>query len=439
MATHYKHNYREAKVFLLAGQFWITRIMVRRHNQGLLHYWRRRTYLMLESHFVNSAQQIWVRRVILIAIIASVLAAMMETVPELNAEYKWYFLTIERVALGLFAIEYIARVWVSVEDRDPRFHHRIRGRLRYMLTPMAIIDFLAIVPAILTFLPAHDLLVMRLFRLLRMLKIMRYSPALATLWAAIYSERRAWMAILTILLTLICFVSTLMWLIEHNAQPEAFASIPHAMWWTVVTLATVGYGDVVPMTTLGRFVGGIAMFMGVGMFSLPAAILASAFSREIGRSNFMVTYSMVAHVPLFSGLEAALISDIASKLQPRIMPPRYALIRRGEDIHAMYFIATGEVEVHVPGHKTMILGPGEMFGEIELVEQGVQVQMQATTLTECRLLELPVREFLDLFHCHRDLRDAVLEVHRSRHKSVIFEGAEEASKDIEARHKQDPS
>ena len=411
--------------------------MARRHNQTRMDYWRRRIYLLLESHFVNSAPQIWVRRIVLFFILASVAAAMLETVPELNAEYKWYFLAVERVALVLFAAEYIARVWVSVEDRDPRFHHRLHGRLRYMLTPMAIIDFLAIVPAILTILPAHDLLVMRLFRLLRMLKIMRHSPALATLWSAIYSERRAWLAVLTILVTLICFVATLMWLVEHNAQPEAFASIPHAMWWTVVTLATVGYGDVVPVTTLGRVIAGFAMFMGVGMFTLPAAILASAFSREIGRSKFMVTYSMVAHVPLFSNLEPTLVSDIAARLQPRIMPARYALIRRGEDVHALYFIATGEVEISVPNHKPVVLGPGEMFGEVELVEQGIEVQMRATTLTECRLLELPVRDFIELFHAHRDLREAVLEIAASRQINVIFEGAEaawQADLDVDKKH-----
>lgn len=413
--------------------------MARRHNQTKLDYWRRRTYLMLESHFVNSSQQIWVRRAILFAIIASVIAAMLETVPELNTSYRIWFLTVERIAMGLFVVEYAARIWVSIEDRDPRFRHRLHGRLRYMLTPMAVIDLLAIAPALLTFLPAHDLLVMRLFRLLRMLKIMRYSPALTTLWAAIYSERRAWVAILTILLTLICFVSTLMWLVEHNTQPVAFASIPHAMWWTVVTLATVGYGDVTPQTTLGRFIAGIAMFMGVGMFSLPAAILASAFSREIGRSNFMVTYSMVAHVPLFSALEPSLISDIAARLQPRIIPARYALIRRGEDVHAMYFIASGEVEVHVPGHKTMILGPGEMFGEIELQEQGDNVQMTATTLTECRLLELPVHDFIDLFNHHRDLREAVLDISQTSKKSVIFEGAEAAHKSAEEYEKKHPN
>jgi voltage-gated potassium channel len=391
-----------------------------------MNYWRRRAYLLLESHFVNSSLQIWIRRIIVFSILISVAAAMLETLPELRAEYKGYFLLIERSALVLFGLEYLARVWCAIEDRDPRFRHPVWGRLRYMLTPMSIIDFLSIVPAILMFVPAHDLLVMRLFRLLRMLKIMRHSPALATLWSAIYSERRAWMAVLTILVTLICFVSTLMWLVEHNAQPEAFASIPHAMWWAVVTLATVGYGDVIPVTVLGRIIGGFTMFMGVGMFTLPAAILATAFSREMGRSNFMVTYGMVSHVPLFSSLEPSLISDIAARLQPRIFHARYALLRRGEDIHALFFVATGEVEVDVPGCKPKVLGPGEMFGEVELQEEGVQVRMQATTLTECRLLELPVRDFIDLFHSHPDLREAVMEVNKSNYNTIVFEGAEAA-------------
>ena len=198
------------------------------------------------------------------------------------------------------------------------------------------------------------------------------------------------------------------------------------MWWAVVTLSTVGYGDVVPVTGLGRVIGGFTMFMGVGMFTLPAAILASAFSREMGRSNFMVTYGMVSHVSLFSSLEPSLISDIAARLQPRMFHARYAVLRRGEDIHALYFVATGEVEVDVPGCKPKVLGPGEMFGEVELQEEGVQVRMQATTLTECRLLELPVRDFIDLFHSHPDLREAVIEVNKSNYNTIVFEGAEAA-------------
>lgn len=240
------------------------------------------------------------------------------------------------------------------------------GRLSYACGPFAIIDLMAILPFYLALiLPGFDLRLLRALRLLRLFKLARYSPALASLWRVLVDERRALAAALIIVLFLLTDSATAIYHVERTLQPEAFGSIPAAMWWAVATLTTVGYGDVVPVTDLGRMIGGLVMVFGLAMFALPIAIIASGFSSEIHRHDFVVTWGMVARVPLFARLDALSVSRITNLLHSRVVTPGMEIVRRGEPAKAMYFIASGEVEVDLL-QGSQRLRDGEFFGEMAL-------------------------------------------------------------------------
>ena len=208
----------------------------------------------------------------------NVLAVIFESIPAVGTRYAGYFEAFEVFSVIVFSVEYVLRIWCCTEDPHRRYTAPLAGRLRYALTPMAIIDFLAIAPFYLTTLFAIDLRFLRVFRLLRLLKLTRYSPVIEILGRVLYNERRSLFSALLFMLVLLIFASSLMHLIEQKAQPEAFGSIPAAMWWAVVTPTTVGYGDVSPLTPVGKLLGGFVTILGIGTFAMPAGILASGFA-----------------------------------------------------------------------------------------------------------------------------------------------------------------
>jgi voltage-gated potassium channel len=161
--------------------------------------------------------------------------------------------------------------------------------------------------------------------------------------------------------------ATVVHLAEREAQPEQFGTIPDAMWWAIVTLTTVGYGDVVPVTALGKVLAGLTAILGVAMLALPVGIIATAFSEVIHRREFVVTWSMVAKVPVFADLGAAEVAEIMDLLQSRSVPKGEVIVRRGERADAMYFIVAGEVEIALKEGVHPRLGPGEFFGEIAIL------------------------------------------------------------------------
>jgi voltage-gated potassium channel len=203
-----------------------------------------------------------------------------------------------------------------------------------------------------------------------------------------------------------------MFVLERDAQPKAFASIPAAMWWAIVTMATVGYGDVVPVTPVGKLFGGFVMILGIAMFAVPAGILATGFAVELRKRDFVVTWQTVAKVPLFAGLDAARIAEIARLLKREIVPAKYAVVRRGEPADAMFFIMSGEVEVDVlPVPRRM--GRGQFFGEIALLRDTVRTAT-VTTLSECELLCLEVVDFRRLLDAHPDVKTSITQVAEQR-------------------------
>ena len=264
-------------------------------------------------------------------------------------------------------VEYVARVWVAVEDRAGRYDQPFWGRLRYMATPMAIVDLLAILPTYLAVFVPGDFMLLRMLRILRILKITRYSPALATFEIVLVNERRSLAAAGTILGVALLLAAGALHHIEGEVQPAAFGSIPAAMWWAIVTLTTVGYGDVVPITPLGRIVGGLCAVIGLGMFALPTAILGAGFAHEIQKRNFAATAAMIARVPLFQHLRPPQLAELTALLRPRMLPPRYTVIRRGEHPESMFFIDEGRVAIRHRDRR-ITLSAGSFFGEMALLE-----------------------------------------------------------------------
>ncbi|HZB44315.1 MAG TPA: ion transporter [Pyrinomonadaceae bacterium] len=242
---------------------------------------RRRTWELLEREIGESRLDYAVDLSITLLIILNVTAVMLETVAWIGEPYRAYFFAFELCSVAVFTAEYVLRLWACTADA--RYAGHVRGRLRYALHPMSLIDLLAIAPFYLAFLTVDLRFVraLRLFRLFRIFKLARYPDSMLTLGVVLRSRREELLVTLFVVVVLLVFASSAMYYVESEAQPQQFSSIPAAMWWGVATLTTVGYGDVYPITTAGRFLGAGIAILGVGLFALPTGILASAFSEEL--------------------------------------------------------------------------------------------------------------------------------------------------------------
>jgi voltage-gated potassium channel len=280
------------------------------------------------------------------------------------------FWAIEAASTALFTLEYALRLWCCVEHMPQAERSSVRARLSWASSPAALIDLAAIVPFYLALLAGLDLRALALARLLRFFKLARYSPGLTSLVEAVRAERKALVGTLLILGALVLMTASLMHLVEREAQPEAFGTIPHAMWWAVVTLTTVGYGDVVPVTATGRFLAGLTAIMGLALLALPVGIIATSFAEVIHKRQFVVTWSMVARVPIFADLDAASLAEVMQHLSSRTARRNEVIIHRGERAAALYLIVRGDVEVERRDAPAVRLGQGEVFGEIAILQGG---------------------------------------------------------------------
>jgi len=249
---------------------------------------RRRVYDVLDARHAHDRLSIAVNGLIAGLILLNVVGVVLFTVDDLAARYGAYFRAADAFFVAVFSVEYLLRVWSCTAD--DRFSSPVRGRLRFALTPYALIDLVAILPF---FLPvtvgvqgAPRLL--RVARLFRMLKLVRYSRSLRLLGTVVRRERDVFVVVGAGMAALLVAASSAMYFAERGAQPEAFSSIPAAMWWGVITLTTVGYGDVYPVTPLGRVLGGFISVLGVAVFALPTAILVEGFREVLGRRGDVV-------------------------------------------------------------------------------------------------------------------------------------------------------
>ena len=215
-------------------------------------------------------------------IVLNITALVLETVDEIQDLSPRAFGVFEAVSVGVFTIEYLLRVWSCVAD--PRYSHPLSGRLRFIASPLALVDLIAILPfyAALLNLFGLDLRVLRAARLMsRAARLGHYSSGLRTLGRVVQAKRTELVTVIMVLSLLLLLSSSMMYYAENDAQPDVFSSIPETMWWGIITLTTVGYGDAYPITAVGRTLAGLMAVLGIGLFALPAGILGSGFIEEV--------------------------------------------------------------------------------------------------------------------------------------------------------------
>ncbi|WP_234050403.1 MULTISPECIES: cyclic nucleotide-gated ion channel [unclassified Xanthobacter] len=349
---------------------------------------RQRTFDILERDMPGDVAADVVHFFLILLVLVSVVGAVLGTVPSFELHEKWWFNFGEFCALIVFSIEYLVRIWVAPEHPLRRQLPAWRARLNYLATPAAIIDLLAVAPVLVAEFAPMDTQALLVLRLLRFLKLARYSSGFNALYLAVKRERYALLACLVLLWTGVLLAATAMYLVERNVQPDKFGSIPESMWWAITTLTTVGYGDTVPITTIGRMIGAVTMVTGLIMLALPIAIVASSFSDVISKHNFVVTFSMLSRLPPFSDLDARVLGDLLPLFNSRSFDRGRQVVRPGERARHLFVVLEGELE-STGGERTVRLGAGDVFG----ISPGTDGSAQPVrALTKSKLLAIEEEE-----------------------------------------------
>ena len=242
---------------------------------------QKRTSQLLSKGNVADKPSQYVDMILFILIVLNIAAVCLESVKHIGNEYKVAFNAFEFFSVVIFSIEYVLRVWSAPARNDLGNSTNFIKRMKYIFSFTGLIDFLAIIPSILPyFFGGLDLRWLRVLRLLRLLKISNYSSALEDFFSAIKADWRSFSAALYLMVIALFLSSALMYIAEHDSQPEKFSSIPETMWWGLITLTTVGYGDVSPVTPLGKIIGAFTAIMGVCTVALLTGIVASAFANQ---------------------------------------------------------------------------------------------------------------------------------------------------------------
>ena len=352
---------------------------------------RRRVYEIMEIGHGEDRLSKLLDTFLVILIIANIAVFCAETVQQLEDKWGWEFHVFEMFCLVVFTIEYLARLWIAVEvpflSRLPPW----KARLRFAGRAPQIIDLLAILPFYLGHMFGVDLRILRIFRLLRFLKLSRYSPAMHTLIRVLSNERRALMGAGLLLIAAVLFASTGIYFLEHQAQPDKFGSVPESAWWAIATLTTVGYGDVTPHTVGGRIFGGFVMVTGLCVLALPVAIISTGFAQDVNRHDFVVTWSLITRIPLLAELDAEQVALVMPMLHAQYLPPNVEVINKGSPGAAMYFVASGRVRMHTAtGDRNF--GTGEFFGMVAMLANDLN-NAAFITASKCRLLKLYREDF----------------------------------------------
>ena len=278
---------------------------------------QRRIHEILEKGQVGDRLSLNCDIFLSILIVVNLIAVCLETIDSLFAAYKPIFIAVELVSVSIFSVEYGLRIWSRPAAPDEYGKTATGKRLGYIFSFTGIIDLLAILPSILPLLLGGiDLRWLRILRLMRLLKFSHYSSALEDLFSAVRHEWRSFVATLYLLILAIFISSSLIYVFEHNVQPEHFASIPDAMWWTVVTLTTVGYGDIVPMTVAGKLVATLTALMGVCVVALLTGIVATSFTNQVSmrRNQLEAEINSALSDGVISSSEHEKIEDLRQKL-----------------------------------------------------------------------------------------------------------------------------
>jgi voltage-gated potassium channel len=346
--------------------------------------WRQRTYTLLEEGMMETVAGRVIESLLVVLIVLNVAAVALESVPSIYTRLRPVFIGFEEFSLAAYTIEYFARVWSSIED--PRIGTRgaFRGRLAFALRPMMVVDFLAFAPSYLGVFFGIDLRVLRIFRLFRLLKLARYSQALQALLSVLLAERSALFASVILLLSTMCLEGELMHLAEGHIQPNTLGTLPGAMYWALTTLTTVGYGDITPITPLGKAIAGMTMVTGLALFALPVGIIANGFVTGLSRRRFAITWTMLRRQPLLKGMDANALSEVLDGASASVLKQHAQLALAGAEALKFYLVIQGCARAETEGGEEE-LGPGSAIGAEALHHAGTYART-VTAETDMRVL-----------------------------------------------------
>lgn len=340
---------------------------------------RRRLCELLEYGTASDRASLTIDRFLILLIIINLVAVILESVPALAQSYRPLFRFVELFSLAVFSTEYFLRIWVAPDHALYRKLSPMQARCRKTCASSSCSGSCA------------------------------SSSSRAIRPACVRSATRP---------ARLPFSAALMHLAERHVQPDKLGTLPDAIWWAFVTLGTIGYGDVVPVTVLGKMIGSVTILAAIVMIALPVGIIATAFAEEIHRRDFVVTWGMVARVPLFAELDAAEIAGIMRLLRAQVVEPGSIVVRRGEPAHSMYFIARGAVDIDLKNRR-VTLGPGHFFGEIAVLRRSRR-SATVTALTRVNLLMLDGGDLHGLMERNPHIADSVHAVVRERIGADIF-------------------
>ncbi|MBR0691930.1 cyclic nucleotide-gated ion channel [Bradyrhizobium lablabi] len=356
----------------------------------------RRLVLPVLADFVSATAGRNMTAVAYIAVILGVaMMVLLTTAPAYDATHHWVNALLW-LCLAYFVFEWLVRLR----------HLGRQGRLWfYALSGAGLVDATGALAVPLALVCGVEPKTAWLLSILWVLKVVPGIPGLRQLRRVLVLESGPLLSVLVIFLMVVFLASVAEYYLERDVQPQTFGSVPAALWWAVVTLTTTGYGDVVPITPLGRIVAALVMISGLGVFGLWTGILATGFAAETRRDNFLKTWETVSKVPFFANLGPGAIADVTQMLRTMDLPPRTMIIRKGTRGDCMYFIAAGEVEVDLRDKKVK-LDEGAFFGEMALLGNAVRGADVATTKVT-RLLVLDLVDFRLLMARHPDLAQTI--------------------------------
>jgi voltage-gated potassium channel len=332
------------------------------------------------------------------ALLVGLAAMIVATIPGLRSiDWPWVDIVLTLVLL-FFMLDWVVFLRGALTAEHPRLQ---------LLSFTHLAHTLGVVPVVAAFASGVEPTTAWLLSSLWLLKLPMATSGFSLLFRVAAIEARSLASVAIIFLCVLFFSAVAMHLAEGSVQPHGFGSLAHALYWSVTTLTTTGYGDVVPITPAGRFIAGIVMICGLAVFGLWTGILATGFAAEARRQEFVRTWELVAKVPFFRNLTPAAIIEIARMLRRWDVPERSVVVRKGRQGDSMYFIASGQVEV-LTDSQPIVLNAGSFFGELALLGGGIRTATVSTTIPTT-LLVLDAADFQLLAAHYPELAQAVEE------------------------------
>jgi voltage-gated potassium channel len=350
------------------------------------------------------------------AVAVGVAAIVLSTQPGIGATWAAVLAAVVWVLAVVFAVEYVVRLAIAPWAHWAHNDEPWLARWHWATNFGGIVDLAGALPLV-ELLAGVAPGTAQLFGAFWLFKLVPYAPGLDLLGRVLKNARRTLLGLLLGFVMVLVVAATLAFVLEGEAQPDTFGSIPRALWWAVSTLTTVGYGDAVPVTALGRLLAGAVMLCGIGICAVWTAILVTGFSHEMRRSEFLRSWELVARVPFLQGLGAPRIAEVAQLLRPRECAAGEIIVRRGQPGDCMYFIASGEVTIDLKP-QPRFMAAGDFFGEMALLT-GEPRNATVVAKTGCELLHLDLADFRQLEARHPEMAQLIdAESKRRRQDSV---------------------